>query len=202
MAAKFDAAGTHIVKLIHQSAKPLYDELLDCVSHFPWEELTEGWFQFGLVRSLYKAGYHSYPEYHLENLSGGLSGKVDIAVFAPRRKHESPYAFIEVKAVGSSVKAFRYDASRLARCAELGVVGTLVYFSSAVSKTEAEKECRDIKRVCMTADATPLLRCDRHNYEQRQYVRLKEHGLQSRHWIIFTATFAPMSQSVAKPAAT
>ncbi len=189
-APMFDPLGTQLVDVIHASAKPLYDELVDCLSHFPWKELTEGWFQFGLMRSLCKAGYSSYPEYHLENLSSELGGKADIAIFKPAASHKHPYAIIEVKCVGSIIKGFRTDASRLTACAEQGVIGVLVYFSTALLKADAEKECQDA-RLWTKTQTVPFVRNDLHEYEAQQCLRLADDRLQDRCWAIVTATFAP-----------
>jgi len=155
-----------VINVIRKSAEPLNSELLECLSHFPWKEVTEGWFQFGLMRLLKKAGYRSYPEYGLDKLKGLGKGKADIALFEPKADFRHPSMLIEVKAVGSGEAGFRKDAKRLAKAARIGVAGALVYITGATKGAEKAKEEKRF-RSCFASGGATIIDPSWHRFKKQ-----------------------------------
>lgn len=179
-----------VICLVRKSAAPLYSELLSCLSHFPWKEVPEGWFQFGLMRQLQKAGYKSYPEYWLGNLEGIGNGRADVALFIDGKDFSQPSMLIELKAVGSSDKGFRTDAERLGKAAHNGVAGLLVYFTSAIQMNAEEKKEEFSRFGCnlLGSNAT-ILDPSWHPFEERFWSMPEGSGLKERCWGILIAKF-------------
>jgi hypothetical protein len=181
-----------IVTIVNANAGVIQEELLDCLSHFPWKEVPEGWYQFALMRALRKEGYKSYAEYGLGSVGGPENDKADIAVFERESEFKRPSALIEIKATGSGPGGFQKDRNRLTKIArERGIDGILVYFTPALTDGERAGEEQEFRRWCENADAITT----RWFGFSDVVSAMPEAGqkLRDRKWGVLTATFSARS---------
>jgi len=183
-----------IIDIINNRAECIQNELLDCCSHFLWNQFPEGWYQFALMRELRHEGYRSYPEYWLGHLLHTENGKTDIALFE-RQENEfkNPAVLIEVKSVGSKDNDFTKDAKRLIEVAKKGKDGILVYFTGAIEKSDRDKTRDKFFSCCKREDTTALVTDKWHPFQKwvfKMPTAEEEGGLGDREWGVLTATFS------------
>ncbi|HUC60722.1 MAG TPA: hypothetical protein VMF53_02070 [Alphaproteobacteria bacterium] len=196
-----------VADVIARGVVRLQSELINNSAFFPYNEIAEGWFQYGLVRVLNDAGYKSYPEYPLVHLSPDYGAqKADIAIFeSDENDYKRPSILIEVKAARSTPISFKKDANRLAKAARMEVAGILVYVSAAIAGAGKKTEEDDFAKYCLPDEAelaiSSTVRVKQHWHtfkEVRSSIRDGEGNqvdLNGSYWGVLIATYAALQRA-------